>query len=99
MKTVFEYTNINASDRLESLIEEKLSNLANKYPFILRGDIFLKKENRSDKTGHLCSIRISAPGSRLFASSDESSFEEAIAETIRDLNDQLEKRKEKMSTH
>ncbi|TSE09128.1 HPF/RaiA family ribosome-associated protein [Aquimarina algiphila] len=99
MKTVFEYTNVSASNRLESFTEEKLSNLANKYPFIIRGDIFFKKENRSDETGHVCGIRLSAPGPRLFASSDEKSFEEAIAETIRDLNDQLERRKDKMSTY
>ncbi|MFD2565147.1 HPF/RaiA family ribosome-associated protein [Aquimarina rubra] len=99
MKTVFEYTNVSASDRLESFVEEKLSNLSNKYPFIIRGDIFFKKENRDDDTGHICGIRLSAPGPRLYASSDETSFENAISETIRDLNDQLGKRKDKMKTY
>ncbi|KZS38964.1 30S ribosomal protein S30 [Aquimarina aggregata] len=99
MKTVFEYTNVNASDRLESLAEEKLNNLSNKYPFVIRADIFFKKENTSDQNGHVCGIRLSAPGPRLFASSDEKSFEEAISKTIRDLNDQLEKRKDKMKTY
>ncbi|GGX33449.1 HPF/RaiA family ribosome-associated protein [Aquimarina muelleri] len=99
MNIIFEYTNISASDRLESLAEEKLSNLNNKYPFLIRGDVFFKKENKSDDTGHICGIRLSAPGPRLYASSDEKSFEEAINETIRDLNDQLEKRKEKMKTY
>ncbi len=99
MKTVFEYTNISASDRLESFAEEKLSNLFNKYPFVIRADIFFKKENKSDDTGHICGIRLSAPGPRLYASSDETNFEEAITETIRDLNDQLEKRKDKMKSY
>ncbi|MHA7056974.1 ribosome hibernation-promoting factor, HPF/YfiA family [Aquimarina sp. M1] len=99
MKTVFEYTNVSASDRLESFVEEKLNNLSKKYPFVIRGDIFLKKENRDDNTGHVCGIRLSAPGPRLYASSDETNFEEAITETIRDLNDQLQKRKDKMKTY
>lgn len=99
MNTIFEYTNISASDRLESLTQEKLSNLSTKYPFVIRGDVFFKKENKSDDTGHICGIRLSAPGPRLYASSDERNFEEAINKTIRDLNDQLEKRKEQMKTY
>ncbi|KAA1242134.1 HPF/RaiA family ribosome-associated protein [Aquimarina sp. RZ0] len=99
MKTVFEYTNVSASDRLESFLEEKLGNLSNKYPFVIRADIFFKKENRDDNSGHICGIRLSAPGPRLYASSDKVSFEEAITETIRDLNDQLERRKDKMKTY
>ena len=99
MKTVFEYTNVSASDRLESIAQEKLDYLEEKFDFVIRGDVFFKKENRSDDSGHICGIRLSAPGPRLYASSDENSFEEAIAETVRDLTDQLKKRKEKMKAH
>ncbi len=99
MKTVFEYTNVSGSERLENLATDKLNYLSDKYPFLIRGDVFFKKENRSDDTGHICGIRLSAPGPRLYASSDEKNFEEAIAETIRDLNDQLEKRKDKMKSY
>ncbi len=99
MKTIFEYTNVSASPRLESLATEKLNGLETKYPFIIRGDIFLKKENTtSNEKGHHCGIRLSAPGPRLYAESSEASFTEAISETIRDLEDQLRKRKEKMKT-
>ncbi|SHJ11917.1 HPF/RaiA family ribosome-associated protein [Aquimarina spongiae] len=99
MKTIFEYTNVSASPRLESIAIEKLNNLKTKYSFILRGDIFFKKENTtSDEKGHHCGIRLSAPGPRLYAESSEASFAEAITETIRDLDDQLRKRKEKMKT-
>lgn len=99
MKTVFEYANVSASDRLESLVQEKLDHLEDKFSFVIRGDVFFKKENRSDDSGHVCGIRLSAPGPRLYASSDENSFEEAIAETVRDLTDQLKKRKEKMKSY
>ncbi|GAA4272001.1 ribosome-associated translation inhibitor RaiA [Aquimarina gracilis] len=100
MKIIFEYTNVSASDRLEALAREKLESLERKYSFVHRGDVFFKKENTtSNEKGHHCGIRLSAPGPRIYAESDEASFVEAIAESIRDLEDQLRKRKEKMKTY
>ncbi|RZT00057.1 ribosome hibernation-promoting factor, HPF/YfiA family [Aquimarina brevivitae] len=100
METIFEYVNVSASDRLEELANEKLNKLEDKYDFVHRADIFLKKKNTtSDENGHHCGIRLSAPGPRLYAESDEASFAEAIAETIKDLEDQLRKRKEKMKSY
>lgn len=99
MNIVFEYQNISGSKRLEGYTEELLSNLEKKYPFLIRGDVFFKKENKSDGTGHVCSIRLSAPGPRLFASSDTTSFEGSISECSRELNQQLEKRKSMMQSH
>ncbi|NNC71017.1 MAG: ribosome-associated translation inhibitor RaiA [Flavobacteriaceae bacterium] len=99
MQIVYEYVNISASDRLENYVEEKLAIISTKYPFVIRGDVFFKKENRHDNTGHLCTIRLSLKGPRIHASSEGVNFEEAIAETIRDLNDQLEKRKSKIRNY
>ena len=99
MNVIFEYHDVSASERLEALTVEKLNAIAKKYPFVIRGDVFFKKENTSDNSGHECGIRLSAPGPRIYATSRELSFEAAINETIRDLNDQLEKRKSKMQQH
>lgn len=100
MEIIYEYVNVSASDRLESYAKEKLENLGTKYDFVHRADIFLKKENTtSDDNAHHCGIRLSAPGPRLYAESDEGSFTEAIAKTVRDLEDQLQKRKEKMKAY
>lgn len=99
MKIVFEYVNISASDRLEMLVKEKLGKLFDKYSFIVRAHVFFKRENTSDNTGQICEIRLSVPGPRIFAASNGESFEEAIAETVRDVEVQLEKRKEQMKTH
>ena len=97
MDTIFEYHDITASERLETIVHEKLEHLGTKFPFVHRADIFFKKENRSDGKEQICDIRLSMPGPRLFASSNEESFESAIAETFRDLNSQLEKKKDKMN--
>lgn len=99
MDIIFEYQNISGSKRLETYTEETLNNLAKKYPFLIRGDVFFKKENTADDSGHVCSIRLSAPGPRLFSSSDTASFEESISECARELNKQLEKRKSSMQQH
>ncbi|WP_299212209.1 ribosome-associated translation inhibitor RaiA [uncultured Dokdonia sp.] len=99
MNIVFEYQNITASERLEQHVEDSLNNLSKKYPFVIRGDVFFKKENKTGNTGHQCSIRLSAPGPRLFSSSDTTSFESSISECIRELNKQLEKRKSEMQQH
>ena len=98
MNIVFEYVNISASDRLEELVRKKLTKLSEKYPFIVRADVFFKKENSSDNRGRICEIRLSVPGPRIFAASNEKSFEKAISETIRDIKDQLERRKGKMDS-
>ena len=99
MNIVFEYQNISGSKRLETYTEEALASLAKKYPFLIRGDVFFKKENTSDHSGHICSIRLSAPGPRLFSSSDTAGFEESISECARELNKQLERRKSAMQQH
>ncbi|WP_299604512.1 HPF/RaiA family ribosome-associated protein [uncultured Aquimarina sp.] len=100
MKTIFEYTNISASDRLEMQVKDKLDMIEEKFPFVIRADIFFKKTNASNsEKAHHCGIRLSAPGPRIYASSDENNFIDAINETIRDLKDQLERRKEGMKAY
>ncbi|SNR15346.1 HPF/RaiA family ribosome-associated protein [Tenacibaculum jejuense] len=99
MNIVYEYVNVSASSRLENLIEEKLSGLQKRYPFLIRADVFLKKDNNDFEKNCHCGIRLSGPGPRTYASSDEKSFKESIHETIEDLKDILEKRKSKMKAY
>ncbi|NHF60995.1 ribosome-associated translation inhibitor RaiA [Flavobacteriaceae bacterium TP-CH-4] len=96
MQIIFEYHDVSASDRLESVATEKLNHLQTKFDFVHRADVFFKKVNRSDDKEQVCDIRLSMPGPRIFASTNAVSFESAIAETIRDLEDQLRRHKEKM---
>lgn len=98
IEIIYEYVNISASERLEKHIEEKLETIKNRYDFVIRADVFLKKDNKDYGSKHHCGIRLSAPGPRLYASSDEADFKQAVNETIRDLKDQLERRQANMST-
>ncbi|MDY0779338.1 HPF/RaiA family ribosome-associated protein [Tenacibaculum sp. IB213877] len=99
MEIVYEYVNVSQSDRLEQIIQEHLNEIEKRFSFVIRGDVFLKKDNKDIGKQHHCGIRLSVPGPRMYASSDEGSFEEAINETVRDLKDQLEKKKSKMNPH
>jgi putative sigma-54 modulation protein len=47
----------------------------------------------------ICEVEISAPGQNIFTSSSEKTFEAAISRSVDELKRQLQKKKEKMSTH
>ena len=100
MNINFEYNAVKASTRLEIMVGQKLEKLLDKYDFIIRADVFFKKENTSSPdTGMVCNIRLSIPGPRLFSEASHGTFEAAIAEAINDLERQLRKRKEKMKPY
>ncbi|MCK0131705.1 ribosome-associated translation inhibitor RaiA [Flavobacteriaceae bacterium F08102] len=99
MQLVYEYVNISASDHLENYCAKKLESLGTKFPFVIRATIYFKKENRTEDEKCHCSIQLSMPGPQIHASSLERNFEASINETIRDLEDQLSKRKDKMNTY
>lgn len=96
MQIIYEYHNVSTSQGLELMAKEKLESLQTKFDFIHRADVFFKLENRTDNEEQICDIRLSMPGPRLFASTNAKTFESAISKTIRDLEDQLKKKKEKM---
>ena len=94
----FEYDEVTSSSRLEEMAAKRLLKLADKYDFIIRADVLLKKENTSEpETGMICQMRLSVPGPRLFAEASHGNFEASIAETADDLERQLRRKKEKMN--
>lgn len=100
MKVITQFVQIEINDQVEQMVEEKLEQLAKKYDWLIRADVFFKKGHETEVSGDkVCEIRLSCPGPRIFASSEEDTFEGALAETIRDLEKQLEKRKSDMRPH
>ena len=47
MNIHFEYVDVKASPRLEGLTTKKLNKLLDKYDFLIKADVFFKKENTS----------------------------------------------------
>jgi ribosomal subunit interface protein len=99
MTVNFEYVGVDVSDTLNAFTEEKLEKLFTRYEFLISATVRFKHDSKSHTKGKICDIELSLPGPRIFATSDESQYEVSVRETIRDLERQLEKRKEVYKTH
>ena len=99
MKVNVQFVHMEPSPYVEELLMKKLNKLFKKYDWIITANVFFKLEKGSVGKGKICEIRLSVPGPRIFASSDEESFEKATDETIKDLKRQLKTRKGEMYPH
>jgi putative sigma-54 modulation protein len=98
MKSIIQFVQTETNETAKQLVLEKTEQLFKKYAWLIRADVFFREEKDTYGKGKICEIRLSCPGPRLFASSNEESFEAAVAETVRDLEIQLEKRKSDMKS-
>jgi putative sigma-54 modulation protein len=99
MKVTVQFIDMEKSPYVEELLMKKLNKLFKRYDWIHKAHVFYKMEKGSAGKGRICEIRLSVPGPRLFASSDEESFEKATDETIKDLKRLLKTRKGDMNPH
>ncbi len=99
MEAIFQFVQLTRSESLEAFTQEKLDKLENKYDFIIRAEVHIKKQDGMDPKGFICNIKLSVPGPQVFAESNEDSFEAAVSATVKDLEKQLSKRKSQMQTH
>jgi putative sigma-54 modulation protein len=99
MKTQIQFVNTDSQLSAEQLVQRKLDKLETKYDFIISADVLFKEENDNTGKGKTCAIRLSLPGPIIHASSNEESFEAAAAESVRDVEKQLKKKKEEMKDH
>lgn len=99
MTVKFQYVNIDTSETLSALTEEKLEKLANKFEFLISAQVYFKHDEKDHDAGKICNIELSLPGPRIFATSNEKNYEMAMNETINDLTRQLKKRKEVYKTY
>lgn len=99
MKVNTQFVQIDRNQFVEELLIKKLKSLSEKYDWVITADVFYIEEKTTHGKGKICEIRLSVPGPRIFASSNEVSFEKATDETIHDLKVQLRKRKSVMKPH
>lgn len=93
MKMNIQFVNMSTSETMEVYTVNKLDSLVKKFDKIIKANVFFKKEKDSKDKGVICEIELSAPGPRLFASSNEKNYELAVKNTLKDLETQLKKRK------
>ena len=99
MEINIQFVKMQTSESMEAFVTKKLNKLAEKYDWIINTAVFYKLEKDPKGKGKICDIQLSLVGPRIFASSNENSFEAATDKTIDDLEKQLKKRKTDMKPH
>ncbi len=99
MKTNIQFVHSETKLSAEQLVQRKLDKLENKYDWIISADVMFKEEKSTNGKGKVCAIELSLPGPKIHASSNGDSFEAAAAESVKDIEKQLKKRKAEMQSH
>jgi len=99
MKIDIQYVQIPTSESMTGYVENRLNKLAAKYSWLIRAEVFLKREKDPKGKGRICEMEFSLPGPRIFASSNEKNYELAVKQTISDIEKQLQKRKSEIIAH
>jgi putative sigma-54 modulation protein len=94
MDITIQFVQAAVNKNAEKIITEKLEKLKKKFDWIIRADVFFKEEKSPVGKGYICEIRLSLPGLQLFADANESSFENAAAEAVHDIDVLLKKKKD-----
>ena len=77
MEINVQFVKMATSDHLEVFAIKKLEKLAKKFDWIIKADVFFKIKKDPKGKGKICDIQLSMPGPRIFATSDDQSFEPA----------------------
>ena len=99
MEILTQFVQTNTNNNAKNLVTEKLELLSNHFDWVISANVIFKEEKGTYGKGKICEIILSCPGALLFASADKETFEIAVAETTRDLEIQLNKRKSEMQTY
>lgn len=99
MQVNIQFVQMPTSETMEDYVQKKLEKLFKKYDWIIRADVFFKKENDPKGEGKICDVELSLPGPKIYATSNEKNFEMAFKETLEDLEKQLKKRKQEMKPY
>src|SRR5690606_2923649 len=100
MKTNIQFVQMDTILNVEELLVKKLQKVFKKYDWIVGTDVFyIEEKDTNNGKRKICEIRLSVPGPRIFASSNEDSFEKATDKTVRDIEVLLKKRKATMKSH
>ena len=94
-----QYVRMDKSEAMNAYVDQKLQKLGKKYDWIISCEVHFEKENDPTGNGKICKMELSLPGPRIFAVSNESTFENAVKKTIKDLEVQLKKRKHTFVRH
>lgn len=93
MTISIQFLKMSTSETMSEYVTKLLKKLDTKYNWIIKADVYFKVVNDPTGKKQVCEIELSAPGPRMFATSQEKNYELAVKNTIADLIRQLKKRK------
>lgn len=99
MQIKIQFIHFSPSETLNQKIEKKLQKAFGKYPFIKKGNVFLKLQENEQKEKQIMEIRIALPNGELYAETREDNLYKALEKNMSKLKRQLEKYKEKLYAH
>lgn len=94
-----QYVHMATSETMDAYVTKKLERLGKKYEWLIGAEVHFEVEHNDKEKGKICKMELSAPGPRIFASANEDNYEDAVKRTIKDLEKQLNKRKQIFKTH
>ena len=94
-----QYVHMATSEAMNEYVKGKLQKLSKKYEWLIGAEVHFEVEHNAKQKGKICKMELSLPGPRIFASSNEDNYEDAVKNTIKDLEKQLKKRKHTFQTH
>jgi len=94
-----QYVHMATSEAMNEYVTERLNKLGKKYEWIIGAEVHFAVEHKDKTKGKICKMELSLPGPRIFAASNEDNYEDAVKNTIKDLEKQLKKRKKTYNTH
>ena len=94
-----QYVRMATSETMDAYVTKKLENLGKKYEWVIGAEVHFEVEHNDKEKGKICKMELSAPGPRIFASANEDNYEDALKRAIKDLEKQLQKRKQIFKTH
>jgi len=95
MKIRVQSIRFNADKKLLEFIQKKADKLDTFYDQIISGEVYLRLENVEDEANKITEIKLTLPGSQLFAKEQCKTFEEGTDLAIECLRKQIEKHKQK----
>src|SRR3984885_12186560 len=93
MKIRVQSIRFNADRKLLEFIQKKADKLDTFYDQIINGEVYLRLEKVEDEANKITEIKLTLPGSQLFAKEQCKTFEEATDLAIECLRKQIEKHK------
>ncbi len=99
MTVNIQYVHMATSEAMNEYVTKKLEKLSKKYDWVISVQVHFEVEHNDKDKGKICKMELSLPGPRIFATSNEANYEDAVKNTIKDLEKQLKKRKEIYKTH